>query len=379
MSHQAMIYMRWVRFAVDVVLEGRSFVVINMDETSIHTVKDTGQGLKSRSKPEHSVTYRRRDAEDRSDVKTTLLATVCDAAGLQPFLPQVLLPKYTRNAAPPRTMLAEYASTGSPLEYWHGTAGMATTTVIKRWATRMRSIIHSFDPEAWILLIWDCSQTHLNLEVASHLRRLGILVIMVPAKLTWLLQVCDVCVFRELKTRMRMQKSCHRLSADHGQLNVGEWVSCCASAVREVIVNRSWEDSFDKMGLGSTLATMAGRARRAIDPDHVHAGLPTRAEFARMVNRSADTEAFRRLHQSIVGYFLQVFSLPVGMPPRQGAVCALPEVPEARKRARLEAAGDVTWEDVLQAHLSNTPSRVRSIPHGREPALNRTIVVPMME
>ena len=51
---------------------------------------------------------------------------------------------------------------------------------------------HSFDPDAWILLIWDCSQVYLNEDVARHLRCLGILVIVVPAKLTWLLQVLDV-------------------------------------------------------------------------------------------------------------------------------------------------------------------------------------------
>ena len=75
---------------------------------------------------------------------------------------------------------------------------------MKKWAVRVRIISHSFNREAWILLVWDCSQVNLNEDVAPHSRRFGIPVIVVPAKLTWLLQVLDVCDFQMLKTRVRM-------------------------------------------------------------------------------------------------------------------------------------------------------------------------------
>jgi hypothetical protein len=364
-----MLYINWIRFATDIVLRGRTFVVLSSDETSINTVEDATRGLRGRQAPRQRRPHRPRDPDDRTDVKTTLLATVCDSAALQPFLPQVILPKYTQRARPPQRFLDSYASTGEPLEYWHGTAGMVTTEIVKMWATRVRSLVHSFNPEAWILLIWDCSNAHLNEETMQHLRRLGILVIMVPAKLTWLLQVCDVYVFHELKTRLRMHKSFLRMTSETGCLQVGDWVSACASAVREVVVNRSWEDAFDKMGLGEEVREMRGRATRFINPEHVRPSLPTRAQLGRMVNRSPDTDAFRRLHLSIIGHFLHVLALPDGQLPPRGAQLPLPDIEPARKKPRYDVADQ--WDETVENHLSHGSLEVR--PHGRPAAINRHI------
>lgn len=371
---QVRLYLNWVRYAIDVVMKGRTFVVINMDETSINSVEDSGCGLRGRVHLRQRVQHRGRDAEDRSNVKTSLLATVCDSAALQPLLPQIILPKYTKRATPPQSLRTTYAATGEPLEYWHRTGGWATTDVIKRWATRMRSAIHSFNPDAWIILVWDCSQTHLNLQVANHLRLLGILAIMLPAKLTWLLQVCDVCVFREFKQRLRMHKSFLRLATPDGRLRAGDWISCCGGAVREIIVSRSWEDAFDRMGLGADVASIKGRVRRAIDVTSVGPALPTRAQFGRMVNKVHHTEAFARLHHSIVGHFLHVQRLPVGTPPRRGAVVPSPDVAPAQKKRRAEAAGP-SWEEAIQSHLSTSTMHVRMGAHGRAPATNREAAV----
>ena len=374
--HEAMIYMKWVRFAIDVVLDGRKYVIINMDETSLSTVYDTGYGMKGRKQPRRPVKLRDHDPDDRSNVKTSLLATVCDSAALQPLLPQVILPKYTKRATPPESLRTAYASTGEPLEFWHGTGGWAGTNVIKKWATRIRSVIHSFNPDAWILLIWDCSQVHLNLQVASHLRKLGILVIMLPAKLTWLLQLCDVRVFRELKQRLRRQISVLRLTSQHGRINPGDWILCSGGAIREVIVTRNWEEAFDQMGLGQSLDSVTGRVRRAIDLAAVHPALPKRAEFGRMVNKIHHTDTFRKLHQSIVGHFLHVKNLPVGTPPLCGAVLPLPDVPPGRKRHRHVEHGAAQWEDVIDKHLSMSARSIVQTPHGRGDAVNRIITVP---
>ncbi len=371
-----MIYMKWVRFAVDVALDGKTFVMINMDETSINTIQDDRTGLTLRKSPHQSRTSRQPDPLDRSNVKTSLLAAVCDSAALQPHIPQVILVKYTQQAVPPRRLQESYASTGEPLEYWHGTGGWATTRIIKNWATRVRSLVHSFNPDAWIVVIWDCSSTHLNMEVVLHMRRLGFLVIMLPAKLTGLLQVCDVHVFHELKSRIRSHQSFLRCSSATGTLNVGDWVSCFAAGVRDVVVNRSWEDAFDKMGLGANLNDMAGNLRRLIDPDSVTPRLPTLVEFGRLVNKRPDTILFRRMHENIMRPFLQVRAEPLGALPPRGALVPLPDLPAARKRPTPEVEAR-SWDDVLEWHLHRTAPQLHTQPHGRAPAVNRRIAPPV--
>ena len=304
---QALTYLQWVRYAFETVLNGRSYVVLNMDETSLSSVEGQGKGMRtcrraSRGRP----TVRHGDVADRSNTKTTLLATVCDNRDLQPYLPQIVLARYTQNATPPAHLVNACARSGEPLEYWHRTRGFATSAIFKKWAVRMHSIVHSFNPDAWILLVWDCSQTHLNEDVARYLRRLGILVLLIPAKLTWLLQILDVCVFKALKTQIRIEKTSMRCMDPEGRLRVGSWILSCASAIRDVIVDRCHEDAFERMGLGASVDSITGSVRRAVDPADVVPRLPTRNEFARMVNRRNDTPGFRTLHVTVVGHFLAV-------------------------------------------------------------------------
>jgi hypothetical protein len=172
---QALICLQWVRYAIDIVLYGRSYVILNMGETSLSSVEDQGKGMRTcRRASRGGHTVRRRVIADWSNTKTILLATVCDNRDLQPYVPQIVLARYTQHAAPPATLMSAYKGTGEPLEYWHRTRGYATSDIMKKWAVRIRIIIHSFNCEAWILLVWDCSQVNLNEDVARHSRHLGI-------------------------------------------------------------------------------------------------------------------------------------------------------------------------------------------------------------
>ena len=327
----------------------------------------------SRGRP----TVRQGNVADRTNTKTTLLATVCDNRDLQPYLPQIVLARYTQNGTPPAPIVRACAQTGEPLEYWHRTSGFVTSALIKKWAVRVRSITHSFNPDAWILLVWDCSQTHLNVDVARYLRRLGILVILVPAKLTWLLQVLDVCVFKALKTRIRMEKTSMQCSDPEGRLRVGSWIMSCASAIRDIIVDRCHEDAFERMGLGESVDSITGRVRRAVDPAEVQPRLPTRREFARMVNhRNADTPGFRALHASVMGHFIVVQRLPAGAGPSQGAFVPLPHVAPAKKRFRMADRGDLPWEEALDREVEAMAVDRHRLPPGRRIAVQRGLPLP---
>ena len=356
------------------VLIGRSYVILNMDETSLSTVEDQGKGMRTcRRAASGQAAVRQADAGDRSNTKTTLLATVCDNRDLQPYLPQIVLARYTQNATPPNHLVNACARSGEPLEYWHRTRGFATSAIIKKWAVRMRSIVHSFNSDAWILLVWDCSQTHLNDDVARYLRRLGILVILIPAKLTWLLQILDVCVFKALKTQIRIEKTSMRCMDPEGKLRVGSWILSCASAVRDVIVDRCHEDAFERMGLGASLDSITGRVRRAVTPAEVVPRLPTRREFARMVNRRNDTDGLRNLHATIVGQYFSVQRLPPGTGPSQGAIVPLPNVAPATKRFRMADHAGLTWEQAMDREIEVMAVDRHRRPHGRRVAVQRDI------
>jgi hypothetical protein len=346
---QVQIFLNWTRFVVEDVMQGRPHVFINMDETSVSSIKHSGKGLVALNKVKRDNMWSQpRQTQDRTDVKTSLMGTVCDCPALQPFLPQAILPKYTKRGVPPQRFLDAYSITGSPFEYWHGSVGWTDSCIMMKWATRLRSVVSSFNSDAWIVLIMDCSHVHLNVQTIAHLRRLGILVLMLPARLTWLCQLLDVYVYSELKSLIRTGQCALRLSSHNATLNVGAWIDVNARAIREVIVDRDWQDSFAKLGAGDSVFAMNSDLQSYVAAEDVTPSLPTIAQFARMVNRPIHTEITVRLHSMVVGGFLDLHKLPLNASPGPGAMVHLPHLPAATKRARPAPADDAPWEDVVR-------------------------------
>lgn len=66
-------------------------------------------------------------------------------------------------------------------------------------------------PEEKILLFWDRHSSHMTLEVCQTAERLGIILVGLYPNATFLIQPCDVAIFRSLKTHwtetMREEKS----------------------------------------------------------------------------------------------------------------------------------------------------------------------------
>ena len=113
LTEEVVTYLRWLRYVVDVTLCDKTYVIINVDETSVSALLQkrhgyVGQGIRLQMRRHQ----RRPIQRDRSDVKTTLMGVICDQPELQPYLPQVFMPKYTQNAIPPAWMREVYGDKG---------------------------------------------------------------------------------------------------------------------------------------------------------------------------------------------------------------------------------------------------------------------------
>jgi hypothetical protein len=369
-----LIFLNWTRFVVENVMSGRTHVFINMDETSISSVHHNGKGLVAVNKvKQENMWSQPKQTQDRTDVKTSLMGTVCDSPALQPFLPQVILPKYTKRDVPPQRFLDAYAITGSPFEYWHGSVGWTDSRIMKKWATRLRSIVSSFNSDTWIIVMMDCSHVHLNVSTIRHLRRLNILVIMLPAKLTWLCQLLDVYVFAELKSRIRSRQCALRLSSTNATVNVGAWIDVNAKSIREVIVERDWEEAFAKLGAGDNVQDLNSEIKKYVSPEEIIPALPTKAEFARLVNRPVHTPITAKLHTMVVGSFLDVQGLPLHASPAPGAFVDLSDLPAASKRERPEPAAGAPWDDVFRKYMRRRSADASPLEFIGAPAKNVTL------
>lgn len=338
---QVNIYLSWLRWLLDIALSNKPYVIVNMDETNISSRHRRVRGLLLRGSAIRDPRHRRQqDRPDRTDLRSSLFGCITDQPELQPLLPQVFVAKYTGARRPPAWMTRQCAVAGFPLEYWHGTNGSATPTLVQAWATRLRSVVHSFNDEAFILLILDCHTAHLDLATVRHLNMLGILTIFIPAKLTWLLQALDVYVFSELKATMQRIESQARLLSATGQLEPGAWIANTARAVDHVLVERDWSGHFDRLGAGVSCDALRPELLQYLHGQPVRPRLPTRADMALLLNRNQESDNFIHIFQSLMTTALRVNNQEPGNGPRQGARVPLPFVPPAQKRQRVDEEED---------------------------------------
>ena len=285
----------------------RQHVIINMDETALANVRHSGRGMASSFRRWRACPKSRpHDRTDRAFTHTTLMAVVCDSPGLQPLIPQVILARYTQQARVPASLQDRYRSCGFPFEFWHGTKGRVTPPIFRKWCTRLRQAVASYNPAAWIVLIMDCSTAHLDRLSVAHLRRLGFIVVLVPASLTWLLQILDVYVFSGLKRDVRQAEARARADSPSGQIVPGQWITLATDVIRREIINRDWSPSFARLGAGETCTELSSPVADLLRGRDITPGLPSRVEFAQLINRAADSALTRTLHTSIIGQALSV-------------------------------------------------------------------------
>jgi len=242
-----------MQYLIHLVLFDREHVILNADETALASVRHSGRGMASSHRRSRVAPKSRpRDPVDRAFTNTTYLAVVCDCPGLQPLLPQVILARYTQNVAVPATLQALYRSCGYPFEFWNGSAGRVTPIVFRKWATRVRQAIGSYNPDAWIVLIIDCATSHLDRASIAHLRRLGMLVVIVPAKMTWPLQILDVYAFGKVKRELREGEARARVNTPTGHISSGTWIRMATTVIRREIVNCDWSRFLGRLDAGET-------------------------------------------------------------------------------------------------------------------------------
>lgn len=369
---KAIIYLRWIRWIMTEALTGRDYILVNMDETSVSKIVAQSSGfVPPREVQKQCGMVRKRTAPDRHDVRTSLLGTVCNDPVLQPHLPQIFLPSYSKHVEPPAQVLEEYRRTRSPLEYWHHTNGWSSSKIIQRYLTRLRSIISSARPAAWVVIVLDCATSHLHGDVLRHCRRLGLLVLIIPAGLTFVFQVLDAYVFADLKKRIR-QDIVRQMAASTGrQLDRLARIRCIAGATHEALVQVDCRDFFRGVGLADDFNSLRDDVMKIVGEQTIAPALPLLGEFAEMVGRAPHTYLTGVLHNLVMSGWLQLRTRPLDAPALPGAAVELPERTPARRRGRdLPEDRPVLWDDVRMARLRRIGRHTPAIVPPSEEALN---------
>ena len=248
----------WAHWLQAVVLRERQFVCINLDETMVrheylspsgNVIKAPGRSLRAAN------LFFQHTKGSQEKAGTTLMAMLCNNETLQPHLPQIWLPKDTARKPMLNRTRHEFElrlADKYPQQVWGGTTGWMTaplfSVVLRMVRQRVREVL---GPHWLIVMIFDAAGAHSSESVLKLANELGMVLLLIPGQLTWLLQMLDVKVFWHFKQRLRKDCMQARLNSNDGRLPPHGWVPFAVDATQDLLVHRMWSRAFDVMRIPS--------------------------------------------------------------------------------------------------------------------------------
>ena len=364
---QAAAAWQWFNYAAAQAPTGSTILRINLDETSVKLFQGDGKGAvffkKKRGRPGLGAAEEGEAVQAVSLKKKraclTHIGLICDRAEVQPALPQVLIGNEAtflagefadlQAACPANVFLVRQRSAWSNVETCMRVLRLLAAALRRHEAAAVHPPLKRLQP----VLLMDACRLHIHSSVARSCAALGIWLVVVPARLTWLLQPLDTRAFQIYKEHFRAAYQRARLETADGQLAVADFLAAFFDTIRRVLQGRRWASAFEGDGFGPRQAKVSAYILRELQYDEPPA-VPSEAPTSEMLQlwfprRSAVPEAilmqpYRRQ--------LALQAPGIGAAPALGAAApliargsrlapkrlALAPPPQARPFTRLQAA-----------------------------------------
>ena len=191
-----------------------------MDETRLDNQTQWQHGIYARRKRYHGVAPDFVPCQAR-ERRRSLLAALCSSGDLQRHLPQVVLHKEdgTSGAA----SASQPAQRAGDTE-WSNKTGSIDIKTLRRWVYTLRCVVDAYAPTSWIVLVLDCCPVHISQKFLQYCCRVGVLLLILPARCTWFVQPLDVYVFGPLKRKLAHARAARRIANSSAFLkDTGPW------------------------------------------------------------------------------------------------------------------------------------------------------------
>ena len=373
---------QWWNCAASCVDPGLDILRINLDETSVCIFQGGGKGtvVCRKRRLEANRQLAQQVSSGRKRMCLTHIAMVCDRPDVQPVLPQVVIGNEAtfkagdmgtlRDACPGNVHLLRQKSAWNNIE--------VCRQVIRLLGAALRKRSHPPLVRRWqAVLFMDACRLHLHRSVVAACLSEGIWPIIVPAKLTWLLQPLDTHAFKAYKEHLREAYQRARLLTAGGDLSMEQFLAALCDTIRQVLQGRRWAAAFDQNGFGQMQARVSHtvlQRLQAPEPLTVPTALPALNELQ---------VCFPKRAKVPVGMFLRPYQqrpvvvapaplvLPRAKPllPRRPAVAARPG-PVTRSQSQAVAAA-LAKGPPLPRPLSVAAALAKGPPLPRPPSVKR--------
>ena len=241
---------------------GKQLLRINMDESAVCLFQGRGRGnvflkrYEPRTQPASLASQR---------TYLTLVAFVCDVPDVQKSLPQVLVANESTLSAEQlhdvRLACPENVVVLRQRKAWNTKA--LCVRIIRLLKNALQPFAHGYQA----VLLMDAFRVHVSREIFAACAASALWTVIVPARMTWLLQPLDTDVFSALKARIQEESQRVRMRIPERPLDVTTLITCVCNAARHVLEGRTWAAAFDRNGYGANQAELGSRVRRSLEID----------------------------------------------------------------------------------------------------------------
>ena len=244
---QVSLFLMWAKKIYDHGATEHNSVWLNLDETAlaVHIANRFGNVLRlPYRKYKHFVT--RGTLNDRR-ANCTLAAVVASDPALQPHLPQFLLPNTTGKKRLWASITASAAHTPS-VTIMPDTTGWMNTTKLLAIIDRIAAVCREHAPGKHVVMVWDCHAAHIAPAVIRRLRHHNIRPLLVPSKLTPILQVLDFAVFAGFKQEYARAHMETLVASENGQQSYTTWAATTIKTISDQFASMNKRAAFVSAG-----------------------------------------------------------------------------------------------------------------------------------
>ena len=195
----------------------------------------------------------------------THVAFACDDSAIQKVLPHVVIAN--THTIPDAQLAALRRSRPSNFRLVTRSSAWVDADIC---ALIIAWLAEALAPFMWFvqpILLFDGYGPHFNIDVVNMCRKYSIWPIVVPAKLTWLLQPLDTHVFLAYKNHLRRAYQLARIGTSTGVVGLAELLACIYVATQNVIESCEWGAAFDHNGFGHMQTRVSARVLSWIELD----------------------------------------------------------------------------------------------------------------
>jgi hypothetical protein len=241
----------WLQYAkaASSSLLGKIPLVLNMDESvmKFNYGKNRGLIIDRRSLPPGH--KHRKEQIDSSEAKAavTFIGFVTHDHAIQPKLPQIILGNKHKLLLPLMAALALLKPENFYI--WREESSWCNKGIICRILTLLAKCLAAYMETHQIILVLDVASCHYHSSVLGYATRLGIRMVFVPARLTFLLQPLDSHCFSRLKRKLKQKWLSLAIESETGTVSHEAWLSAVMVVVPSVLCGVKWKSAFQSNGL----------------------------------------------------------------------------------------------------------------------------------